>query len=362
VGAEEVIKETGCLRLSSRERVLTAFSHEAPDRVPAWCGASAEFWSKAKAQLALDDEELRRFFGDDFQRVHAGYAGPAIPLEHTGAVYRTVFGVEREGLGYGQPIDHPLAIATLNEIHAYPWPDPAWVDVIGLRDTAHAWNGEFAILGGDWSPFWHDAIDLFGMEGLMRRMCEEPDAVDALLTHLVDYYFASSVRIFDAAKGAIDIFFFGNDFGSQCGPIVGPALFERFLQPHLQRLAGLGHDYGLKVMMHCCGGIAELIPLFIDAGIDAIHAVQPSCRGMDLAVLKKQFGDKIVFNGAVDSHHVLINGTPDAVRQATREVLEIMKPDGGYICGASHDTILEETPVENVVAMFDAVREFGVYG
>jgi len=82
---------------------------------------------------------------------------------------------------------------------------------------------------------------------------------------------------------------------------------------------------------------------------------------MDLATLKHEFGSKMVFNGAIDSHHVLIKGTPGLVRQKTREVLDIMKPGGGYIAGASHDSILEETPVENVQAMFDAVREFGAY-
>lgn len=349
------------MRVSSRERVLTAFAHEEPDRVPAWCGASEEFWVKAKAALGLDDEELRQFFGDDFRWVTASYEGPTPPLTHDNATYRTVFGVEREGLGYGQPIGHPLAGAALDAIHGYAWPEPAWVDVSGVRDAACAWQGEYAILGGDWSPFWHDAIDLLGMEALMTRMYEEPEAVDALLGHIVDYYFGASARIFDAAADVIDVFFIGNDFGSQSGPIVGEGLFGRFVQPHLERLAGLGHDYGLEVMMHCCGAVAELVPAFIDAGIDAIHAVQPSCRGMDLRRLKARFGDRMVFNGAIDSHHVLIEGTPESVRHATREVLEIMKPGGGYIAGASHDAILEETPVENVAAMFEAIREFGAY-
>jgi uroporphyrinogen decarboxylase len=82
---------------------------------------------------------------------------------------------------------------------------------------------------------------------------------------------------------------------------------------------------------------------------------------MDLRTLKAQFGDRILFNGAIDSHHVLIQGTPDSVRRSTREVLEIMMPGGGYVAGASHDTILEETPLENVLAMFDAIKEFGDY-
>lgn len=349
------------MQLSSKERVRAAFAHETPDRVPAWCGASEEFWIKAKAELGKDDEGLRLFFGDDFRRVFAVYRGPDFPLRHPQATCRTLFGVEREGMGYGQPISHPLANATLDEIYAYPWPDPRWMDAGGIRDAASAWRGEYAILGGDWSPFWHDAIDLFGMEGLMMGMCEAPDRVDAVMTHLVDFYFESSRQIFDAAGDVIDIFFFGNDLGSQHGPIVSEATYRRFLFPHLKRLASLAKDYRLKVMMHCCGGVAELIPMFIEAGIDALHAVQPSCRGMDLHALKRLYGGRMVFNGAIDSHHVLISGTPDSVRTATREVLDIMKPGGGFIAGASHDTILEETPVENVVAMFETIREYGVY-
>ena len=349
------------MRLSSRERVLAAFAHERPDRVPVWCGASVEFWDKAKRELGLDDEELRGRFGDDFRRVFAACAGPEFPLQHEEATCRTVFGVERTGLGYGQPLDHPLADATLAEVHEYAWPDPAWMDVSRIKAAAEACGGEYAILGGDWSPFWHDAIDLLGMENMCMKMYDAPDVVDAVMQHMVDYYAAVSRNIFDAAADAIDIFFIGNDLGSQTGPLLGPDLFARFVLGHLKRLIDLGHDYGLKVQLHCCGGFRPLIPMLIDAGLDALHAVQPCCGGMDLAALKADFGGQIVFNGAIDSHHVLIEGTPETVRRDTRAVLDVMMPGGGYVAGASHDTILEETPVANVLAMFDAVREFGVY-
>ncbi|MDX9973828.1 MAG: uroporphyrinogen decarboxylase family protein, partial [FCB group bacterium] len=275
--------------------------------------------------------------------------------------YRTEFGVERTGMGYGQPLSHPLADATLAEIHDYAWPDPAWMDVSKIRADAEAYGGEYAILGGAWAPFWHDAIDLFGMENLYVNMYGEPELVDALLHHLVDYYAAVSQRIFDAADGAIDIFFIGNDFGSQTGPLLGPELFDRFMAPHLKRLADLGHGYGLKVQMHCCGGFVPLIPAMIDAGIDGVHALQPCCHGMDLRALKAEFGAKMLFNGGIDSHHVLIDGTPESVRRNVRETLEFMMPGGGYVGGASHDSILEETPVDNVLAMFDALEEFGTY-
>jgi len=346
--------------MTSRERVLAAFEHVEGDRVPAWCGASDEFWKKAKLQLGLDDEGLRLRFGDDFRRVYARYVGPEFSLS-AHASWRSPFGVERHGMGYGQPLDHPLAGATLARIHDYPWPDPDGMYVSGIRADAEQYGGKYAILGGDWSPFWHDAIDLLGMENLYLKMYDEPELVDALMERIVDYYAAVSQRIFDAAADALDVFFIGNDFGSQTGPLLGKELFARFILPHLKRLIDLGHAYGLKVMLHCCGGFAPLIPMMIQAGLDGLHAVQPSCRGMELRRLKADFGDGILFNGCIDSHHVLIEGTPDFVREKTREVLDIMMPGGGFVAGASHDTILEETPLENVLAMFDAIREFGNY-
>ncbi len=347
--------------MTSRERVLTAFAHEEPDRVPRWCGASPEFLAKARRQLNLpDDESFFVRIGDDFRRVFARYAGPENPLS-PGAKSRTIFGVQRAGYGYGQPLSHPLGTATVREVHDYPWPDPSWQDVSHVRNDSLAWKSRYAILGGDWSPFWHDAIDLLGMETLYLKMYDEPELVDALLGHLVDYYTAVSQRIFDAAADAIDIFFIGNDFGSQNGPLLSPEQFDRFMLPHLKRLVNLGHAYGLKVQLHCCGGFEPLIPAMIAAGLDGLHAVQPCCRGMDLVRLKSRYGDRILFNGAIDSHHALIEGTPESIRRRTCEVLQIMAPRGGYIAGASHDYILEETPVENVVAMFDAVGKFGTY-
>jgi uroporphyrinogen-III decarboxylase len=199
------------------------------------------------------------------------------------------------------------------------------------------------------------------METFMVMLVENPAVVDDLLRHIVDYYFRTSLRIFEAAADAMDIFFIGNDFGTQTGPIVGEALFRRFFQPHLTRLAGLGHDFGLKVMMHCCGGFFPLIPAMIEAGIDGLQALQPDARDMAPAKLKAAFGGRVVFNGSIDTHHWLIEGTPELVRTKTKETLAVMMPGGGYIASPSHDYILPETKVENVFALYETVREFGKY-
>jgi uroporphyrinogen decarboxylase len=352
--------------MTSRERVSAAFAFEEPDHVPAWLGAAPETRELLVERLGLDsDEALSVELGDDFRRVYASYDGPAELAPEAnlapGSTYRTPFGVERHGYGYGMPREHPLAGASLEQIHSYRWPDPAWMDVSAIRTEIERWDGRYAILGGDWSPFWHDAFDLLDMENLVLQMYEQPELVDALLTHIVDYYAGVSQRIFDAAGDRMDIFFIGNDFGSMNGPLMSEAMFRRFYLPHLQRLVDLGHDYGLKVMMHCCGGFAPLIPSMIEIGLDGLQALQPSAAGMDPAELKAEFGGKIVLNGCIDTQFVLIQGTPDLVRAKTRETLEVMMPGGGYIASPSHDYVLPETPLENIIALYETVREYGQY-
>lgn len=346
--------------MNSRDRVLAVFEHEIPDRVPCWCGASVEFWDKCKNELNLDDEALRQRFRDDFRRAQSIYDGPKPELAE-GVTYQSVFGIDRTGLGYGQPLSHPLADAAIKQIHDYSWPDPAWMDVSKIKEQAKSYGGQYAIMGGEWCPFWHDAIDLLGMENLYMKMYSEPYIVEAVIDHIVDFYFGVTKNAFDSAGDEIDIFFIGNDFGSQNGPLMSPELFRKFMFPHLQKLADLGHSYGMKVQMHCCGGIYQLIPLMIEAGLDGLHSLQPDCGGMDLERLKADFGDKIVLNGGIDSKNVLINGDVNFVKERTKEVLDIMMPGGGHIAGASHDTILEETPIENVLAMFDTIYEYGKY-
>lgn len=351
--------------MNSKERVLTTFNHEEPDRVPVWLGASPSFREKAVKHLGLpDDESLSWYVSDDFRRVLSRFAGPAEVSPYAdlppGATFRSPFGILRHGYEGGQPMNHPLQDATLDEIHGYAWPDPNWVDVSHIADEARQFDNQYAILGGEWSPFWHDAIDLMGMDTLMLAMYDTPERVDALLAHLVEYYEAISRRMFEAAADVIDIFFIGNDFGSQNGPLLSEGLFRRFLAPPLKRLVDLGHEYGLKVLLHCCGGFEPLIPAMIEIGIDGLQGLQPRCRGMEPSALKAKYGDRLVLMGAIDSQ-LIIERTPEIVRAETRRILDIMMPGGGYIACPSHDYVLVETPVENVLALYKTVREAGVY-
>ncbi len=343
--------------MTSKERVLTTFKFREPDRVPTWLGASPEFINKAILELNLnDEEELLQLFGDDFRRVIAPYLS-----EDPERADDTPFGIPREGIGYGMATHNPLSEAGMEDIEAYSWPDPDKIDMSKIRSDAEKHHDQYAILGGDWSPFWHDLTDLLGMENMFVKMYTEPDLVDRMIEKIMDYYMEVNTRILEEAADLIDIFFIGNDFGSGTGPLLDVSLFDRFIVPQLKRLTGLGHQYGLKVMLHCCGGFRELIPSMIESGLDGLHAIQPSCRGMELGELKRDFGDRILFNGCIDSNFVLIKGNPDYVRQETENTIDIMRPGGGFIAGASHDYLLEETPVENVLTMFETINVYGKY-
>jgi len=343
--------------MNSKERVLTTFQYKEPDRVPCWLGASPEFIHLALSELQLqDEEELLQRFRDDFRRIVTPYR-----FEDQENINLTPFGIKREGYGYGMAVNHPLSSSEKGEIDSYSWPDPGRVDLSACRKDAEKYFNDYAILGGDWSPFWHDLIDLLGMENMFIKMYMEPELVHSILERIVEYYLEVNMRIFEEAADLFDIFFIGNDFGSSTGSLIDVGLFDIFIKPQLERLVSLGHAYNLKVMLHCCGGFRELIPSMIDSGLDGVHAIQPSCRGMELKKLKYDFGDKIVFNGCIDSHHVLINGSPDFVRNETLKTMDIMKPGGGFIAGASHDYLLETTPVENVLTMFETIQNHGYY-
>lgn len=352
--------------MTSRQRVLTAFAHQEPDHTPCWLGASPEWKALARGFLGLsDDEALLRYLGDDFRRVFSRYVGPPERspdkmLSSTEATWRSPFDIERHGYGYGMPLNSPLKDASLAEVHAYPWPNPDWIDVSHIKNDAEQWDGEFAILGGEWSPFWHDAIDLLDFDGLIYQMYDNPDIVHAVMKYTADYYLEVSRRIFEATGDAIDIFFIGNDLGAQTGPLVSPPLFREFVLPQLQRFVKLGHAYGKRVVLHTDGAMRLLIPDLIGIGMDGMQSVQPYATGMELSGLKRDFGKDFTFFGCIDTQ-ALIETTPAGARQLTIDVLNTMMPGGGFIASPSHDYLLPETPVENVIIMYETIKECGSY-
>jgi uroporphyrinogen decarboxylase len=186
-------------------------------------------------------------------------------------------------------------------------------------------------------------------------LAAEPDRVHRFLDGLVAFYLPRLEGFLSVVGRYIDVILFGDDLGMQSGPQISPAMYREFFKPRHALLWRRAKELAdVKVMLHCCGGVRELLPDLIEAGLDAINPVQITCRGMDAAGLKRDFGKDVVFwGGGCDTQHVLPNGTPESVAAHVRRQVDILRPGGGFVFQQVHN-ILANVPPENIVAMFDA--------
>lgn len=151
----------------------------------------------------------------------------------------------------------------------------------------------------------------------------------------------------------------GTDFGTQNGEFFRPEVFRELYKPYYQRINDWVHqNTSWKTFYHCCGSIVNYLDDFVEMGVDILNPVQLSARGMDAHMLKEKYGDKLVFwGGGVDTQQTLPFGTPEQVRQQVKERLDILSKDGGYVFAPIHN-VVAKTPVENLIAMYEAVKEF----
>ena len=151
----------------------------------------------------------------------------------------------------------------------------------------------------------------------------------------------------------------GTDFGTQNGPFLSTAKYRDLFLPYQKRVNGWIHRHTQwKTFMHCCGGMAPLLDSVGEAEFDILNPVQCSAKGMDPRMLKRDYGDKLVFwGGGVDTQKTLPFGTPQEVRDQVRERIEIFGPGGGFVFSTIHN-IQANTPIENVLAMFEVVKEY----
>ncbi len=325
--------------MTSRQRVLTALSHQAPDRTPLWLGVpKPEIVQALCAHYGVADyEAVMRRAGDDFRWAgHHGWKHPQArqPFDMTGCP---------------RP---PGECETVADVDALPWPDPQYIDVADTRAACQAArDAGFAVMGGSWAPFFHQVGWTMGQEEYFIKMHTHPEVVEAFTERIVDFYMAANDRVFEVAGDLIDFYFFGNDLGTQLGPFVSPDCFRRFILPSIRRLSEQAHRRGLHVWMHSCGSVRTMIGDFIDAGVEALHPVQVSAKGMDPAELGREFGGKILFVGGIDVHQLLRTGTPQQVRQAVQYNKKHLAPS--YVVSPSHEAVLPDVKIENLLAMFE---------
>ena len=342
--------------MNSKERVLAAFEHQEPDRIPLWYGASDALTNHLMRDTqASDEESLMRRLHIDFRRVRERYIGPDLGS-------KTYWGIERGGAHYGQPLTHPLAgVETVEEVEAYAgWPSPDWFDFSHLRKECEQWR-DYAIIGGPWVVVFTDATELVGMSEFFMKMHTHPEVMHAVMNKVSDFYYQLAIRFFESAGDLLDIFFFGDDMGTQQSMIISLPHWREYCRPHISRFLHLGRQAGLKTMFHSCGAVRKMIPDLVELGLDALNPIQVRAKGMELSGLKAEFGASMAFHGGFDHQQVLPFGTEAEVRSEVHRVIDIMAPGGGYCLAPSHDLMLDEFPVENVIAMYDEGCNYGRY-
>ena len=198
---------------------------------------------------------------------------------------------------------------------------------------------------------------LYRNDNFYLLLAGEPKKAHAFLDKMVEIHLANLEKFLSAVGDYIDIIVFGDDLGMQTGPQISPAMYREFFKPRHKILWNRAKELAdVKVNLHSCGGIRELIPDLIEAGLDAVNPVQISCSGMDLGELKKEFGKDLVFwGGGCDTGHILSDETPEAVANHVKEQVNIGRKSGGFVFQQVHN-ILADVPPENIVAMFDAVN------
>jgi len=199
----------------------------------------------------------------------------------------------------------------------------------------------------------------YRMDGFLMMLAGEPARVHRFLDALVEIHLKNLGLFLGAVGPYIDVIVFGDDLGAQNCPQISPRMYREFFKPrHAAMWARAKKLASVKVMLHCCGAVRQLLPDLIDAGLDAINPVQISCRGMDAEGLKRDFGRDLTFwGGGCDTQKILPSGTPAEVRAHVLHQCETLAPGGGFVFQQVHN-ILANVPPENIIAMYEAVREY----
>lgn len=371
--------------MTPRERVLAAINHERVDKLPSDMWVTPEIMEALLAHFGIDAGEDRddgavTFNGgkvpaspkamlalwdeldvDGILNVAPPYIGPELE-ERNGILYNEWgFGYEKQRYGSGtylEQVSYPMAeLETIDDLKRYPWPDPDWYDYEALRGLIERCEGRAVNVGYTAVFYFHNLLR--GLEQSLIDTVACPDLTRYLVGRVSDFFHEYHSRCFEAAADLIDTTQVTDDFGSQHGLLIGPDVFRAYYKAPMQRAMDLAKRHGIKVFHHDDGDLRGLLPDLVEMGIDVLNPIQYKCGDWDLAALKAEYGDRICFHSGVDNQDVLPFGSPEDVKAEVKKLVDTLGRDGtGYIVCSSHN-IQPNTPVENVLALYEAAREYG---
>jgi uroporphyrinogen decarboxylase len=375
--------------MTSRQRVITTLNHQEPDRVPFDCSFVYEGYQRIKEYLGLKTDlvpsspwlavgnpmKLIEALKIDLCYIGLGKAKDTPVFEYGMETYTDEWGVtfrkleNTSGLSY-EIFDPVLKDATITDLEDYPWPDPYNPDLTeGLQEKARDLyeNTDLALVGKFSNSIFEQSFYMRGFEQMLMDVSLDPDFVDALMGKMVDLALARlEVGLEACGKYIQCVRFAGDDMGQQSGPLMSPKMFRRVIKPQFSRYYATARkmidrfDPEIKIIAHTDGDVYPIIPDYIEMGLDVLNPVQPYVAEMEQDKLKAEFGDRLAFHAAIDIQRVMPFGTPDEVRDEAIKTMQTLGPGGGYILAPTH-YLQGDVPPENVIALRDAVMEFGRY-
>jgi uroporphyrinogen decarboxylase len=345
--------------MSPKERWMAVFRRQSPDRVP------MDYWGTNEATRALmahlgcgsKREALEKLHVDFVVEVKPDYIGP--PLPPLADVFGCRFRWVQYGTGdYDECVHFPLAsFRSVGEIEAdYSWPNPDWWDYTSIGRQLRGWE-MYPVRGGGSEPFLIYK-NLRGQEQAFIDLIENPDIVHYCLDKLFDLAYENTRRIFDILPGKVTYCYVAEDMGGQTDLMISVRHIREFLLRRMKRIMDLAHEAGVYIFHHNDGSCRRILPDMIEAGIDLLNPIQWRCPGMERAGLKRDFGDRIVFHGAMDNQQTLPFGTVEEVWREVLDNLRIMGEGNGFILAPCHN-IQPLTPPENIVTMYETGYENG---
>ena len=345
--------------MTPKERWLAVLTREKPDRVPMDYWATPETTAMLMKHIGCSSKEelMKKIHMDMSVKVKPRYVGPSLSRGCD------VFGCKHKKMDYGtgtykECVFHPLAeYDTVEDMERYyTWPDPDWWEYGSIKAQVKG-KEMYPILGGHYEPFLIYK-DLRSPEQAFSDLIDNPELVHYCLDKLFDLSFTDIRRIFGQIPGKVMLTYVAEDMGSQEDLMISPPHIREFLLPRMKRIIEFVHQNRAFVFHHNDGSIRRIIPDMIEIGIDILNPIQWRCRDMDRKELKRDFGDKVVFHGAMDNQSTLPFGSIEEVRFEVIDNLEILGVGGGYILAPCHN-IQSITPVENILAMYETGYEFG---
>ena len=371
-------------QMTHRERVIAALSHKEPDMVP------LDFASTRDSSIVVEGyERLKRHFGVQAENVLTSSMMQVVDVDERilkaldidtrgvfpatppdvilgEAHYRDEWGIERvkpPGSFYYDQLSFPLAgEITMSDIVRYPWPDPH--DPIrrrGLKERVKQIRDETgcAVVLNLQSGFVHTSQYLRGFEDWFLDFARDRTLLETLFDAVLDVSLAICRELLEEVGAEVDVLLASDDLGLQGGLMVSPEAYRDLIKPRHRRYFQLMHDMSpARVLFHTCGSVVDILDDLVEIGVDVLHPVQVSAAGMDPAQLKKRWGEKLVFWGAIDTQRVLPYGSVQDVKTEVERRIEELGPGGGYVLGAVHN-IQPDVPTKNLLAMYHHARECG---